>query len=103
MYEVSLLKTIDYGATGDDEILQNVRFIMSTVKGTSVLDRIFGLSHDSLDEPTEISKAIYTSELIEAIELNEPRVQVEEVRFEEDPLTGKLIPFVKVVKIDANS
>ncbi|WP_415818446.1 hypothetical protein [Mesobacillus thioparans] len=99
IYEVSIIQSIDYGATGVDAILQNVRFIMSTIKNSCVMDREFGLSQDVIDAPIPLAQSLLASEYIFAIESREPRVTVEQVEFEENPIEGILIPRVKVVVI----
>lgn len=96
MYEVSMLSEIDYGATGDLEIIQNVQYIMSTYKHSVVMDRSIGVNIDLVDEPIDNATSLWSAELIEIIEINEPRVRVEEVTFEADPHNGKLTPKVMV-------
>lgn len=90
-------KNIDYGATGNEEIIQNVRFILSTIVSSCVLDVNLGVSPDVVDSPIQLAQAKITSEIIEKIEAYEPRVTVESVTFSADPLNGRLIPRVKVV------
>ncbi|WP_052523775.1 GPW/gp25 family protein [Geobacillus kaustophilus] len=90
-------KAIDYGATGNEEIIQNVRFILSTIIGSCVLDINLGVSPDIADSPIQLAQAKITAEIIEKIEAYEPRVMVESVTFFADPLNGRLIPQVKVV------
>ncbi|MGZ0084589.1 GPW/gp25 family protein [Caldibacillus thermoamylovorans] len=93
-----IFKDIDYGATGNEEIIQNVRFILSTIIGSCVLDINFGVSPDVVDSPIQLTtQAKITAEIIEKIEAYEPRVMVESVTFSADPLNGQLIPQVKVV------
>lgn len=88
---------IDYGAAGNDEIIQNVRFILSTIAGTCVLDIPMGINPGAVDAPIQFAQAAITAEVIEKIERYEPRVSVESVEFSADPLDGRLIPRVKVV------
>lgn len=90
------LQEVDFGATGVKEILQNVSFILSTVVGSCPMDREFGWIPD-LDSPIHLAKATNVSRIIQAINENEPRAIVEEVRIEGDPLNGQLKPIVKVV------
>ncbi|MDP5277136.1 GPW/gp25 family protein [Chengkuizengella axinellae] len=88
--------SIDFGATGESEIIQNIQTILTTIKGTVPLDRGFGLDITSLDGPIQIVKAKLTHEIVNAIQEYEPRVNVESVQFHENRLEGKLIPIVKV-------
>lgn len=95
-YEVTSIQEIDFGATGVKEILQNVSFILSTVVYSCPMDRDFGWSPD-LDSPINLAKPTNASRIIQAIDENEPRASVEEIRFEGDPLNGEIKPIVKVV------
>jgi uncharacterized protein len=97
VYVVSLLDSIDYGATGVDTIIQNVRFILSTVWNSCVLNRSLGWVQDIKDGPIDFVKSQLAARIVEAIESKEPRAQVKEVLFDVDPLNGRLIPTVKVV------
>lgn len=89
-------KPIRLGLTGVDEIVQNVRIILSTAQGSVPLDRNFGMEITSMDEPITIAKARLTTAIMYAIAEYEPRAIVQEVQFEEDLQTGKLIPIVKI-------
>ena len=77
------------------EVLQNVKTICTTLKGTVPMDRELGINPVMIDEPVNIAKARITSELIEAIRKYEPRARVSEVGFDGD-MNGKIIPHVKV-------
>jgi uncharacterized protein len=95
--EISLLQHVDFGAEGTDEVFQNVRFIISTVMNSCVMDRGFGIDGDSVDAPFEYAKARLSQSCIEAVQKYEPRARIESIDFEEDPLNGRLIPKAKVV------
>ncbi|MER2126285.1 GPW/gp25 family protein [Solibacillus sp.] len=95
-YEVSPKENIDFGATGVDEVLQNVAFILSTPIMSCTLDRDFGWRM-GIDDPIQLRKARYTYEVTEAIQKFEPRAIVESIGFEEtDELNGKLRPKVRI-------
>jgi uncharacterized protein len=98
--EISLLQKVDFSAEGVDEILQNVRFILSTVVDSCVMHREFGIAADSVDAPFEYAKARLALSCIEAVRKYEPRAQIASIDFEEDPLNGRLIPKAKVVIVD---
>ena len=101
VYSVSLLDAVDFAPeTEKAEILQNVRTILSTRKGTVPLDRDFGLSWDYLDAPIQVSAMMLRAEIIQALAEYEPRVTVKSVDFTQDKtatMDGVLIPTVKVV------
>lgn len=95
-YEVTTTrKGIDFGATGVNEILQNVWMILSTVQYSCPLDRAFAWSPE-VDAPLPVAQARTTARLIAAIRQYEPRAEVVEVTYKADPMNGKLNPVVKV-------
>ena len=99
MYVVEPIKKINFGATGVEEILQNVAFLMGTTMMSCPLDRAFGWDN-GIDSPIHITKAKYINQLTEAILNFEPRVIVESIEFEGDYSKGKLVPKVKVILND---
>lgn len=89
---------ITIGATGVSEIIQNVRMILSTIRGTVYLDRDFGLNPDLIDTPQLQAAFKYREEIISQIERYEPRVNVLEIDFttdKNDLMDGTLLPVVK--------
>lgn len=91
---------INFGATGNAEIIQNVRMILSTPQYSVPLDREFGIDGTLIDKPLPIAKAKITAAIITAIQKYEPRVKIEKVIFEGIGDEGILKPKVKVVIID---
>ncbi len=101
-YDVtSNLNTIDFGATGVKEILQNVRMILATPAFSCPLDRGFAWNTDILDAPINVVQAKLAARIIDAIKKYEPRVEVTDVAFQTDGLNGILKPIVKVRVVDA--
>ena len=77
------------------EIIQNVKTICSTLKGTVPLDRSFGIPADIIDAPTPIAQARYTAEVLKAIKLYEPRAKVKRIQFQKvNP--EKLAPVITI-------
>lgn len=99
-YIVSMLDGVNFApATEVEEILQNVRTILSTRVGTVPLDRSLGVSWEMIDQPLPIAKMELIQAVIEAIDTYEPRARVESVDFEEsteDAMQGILRPRVIV-------
>lgn len=90
---------ITIGATGVNEIIQNVRMILSTIKGSLYLDRDFGLNPDLIDMPQMQAAFFYREEIINQIERYEPRVNVLEINFttdKNDLMNGTLLPVIKI-------
>ena len=97
---------VNLGATGYQEIIQNVKMIITTIKGSVPLDREFGVSATFLDAPTPAAQVRLRTEIIEAIRQYEPRVNVTKVLFvqsAEEHLQGRLIPKVEVEVINVNT
>jgi hypothetical protein len=84
-----------------DEVLQNVRVIISTIQGDVPLDRTLGLPGKFIDKPISVAKAILVTEVLEALERHEQRAEVVSVSIEIDnDIPGKLVPVVEVKVID---
>ena len=84
-YQVSLTQGIDFAPASEiAEILQNVRTILTTRRGSVPLERDFGLSWEHIDQPINVARALMKAEIIESVERFEPRAVVEAVTFDED-------------------
>ena len=81
-----------------EEIMRNVRTILSTPVGSCPLYRDFGIDVSPVDAPMDTAKNIISVEIMEAVERYEPRAQVTEVNFEPD-ISG-LLRAKAVVKIE---
>ena len=88
---------IDFGATGKNEIFQNIKYIVLTEYFSVPLDREFGMNYSMVDKPMRVAEAILAQEVAMKITLYEPRAQFREINYEEEWLSGKLSPSVKVV------
>lgn len=87
---------IDFApATEIEEILQNLRTIVSTTKWSVPLDRDFGLSADYADAPMAQAQAELAAEIITAVKTYEPRVTVETISFTAKD-DGTLSPRIEV-------
>lgn len=89
---------IDFApATEIDEIIQNVRTILTTYTFSVPLDRRFGINADFIDSPlNDEGIAKMQDDIFNAIREYEPRVIVKEVSITTDPTTGKANPFVDI-------
>ncbi|MBQ3170958.1 MAG: hypothetical protein IJB53_03450 [Mailhella sp.] len=88
------------GATGMEEIAQNVRMIVLTCTGSVPLDRAFAHGPAYIDAPSPFEVARLISRLTSAIEKYEPRVKVESIYLEDsstmDAMQGKIVPRIKI-------
>jgi len=97
---------VEYTVTGEstavnfapsvlDEIVQNLRTIITTVQGSVPLDRGFGVDYADLDVAIPVAQARLTARIVEAIREYEPRVEVTAVTYAADHQTGQLMPTVR--------
>ena len=93
---VGHMPSINFGPTSEvEEILQNVRCVIATVKGSVPLDRDLGLDPEHLDMPLEVARARFASELILGVAKYEPRAAVTNIDWEAT-INGTLAAKVKV-------
>ena len=59
------------------------------------MDRDFGLEVKALDEPVSQVKALYTSEIVQAVRKYEPRARIKRVDFD-GSIDGKVYPKILV-------
>lgn len=78
-----------------EEVIQNVRTIITTIKYSIPLDRGFGIDGDVVDLPINVAQAKLTNEIFRAIRRYEPRAVIESISFKGED-TGRLIPIVGV-------
>jgi len=86
-----------------EEILQNIAILLTTIRGSVVLDRNLGLDSAFIDSPAPQAMMKLRIFAIETIQEYEPRVQVQEVDFVPNPdaaLEGRLYPRVVVRILD---
>jgi phage baseplate assembly protein W len=86
------------GASGLDDIMQCIRYIVRTTVFSVPLDRSFASDGSYVDAPVPHAVAARMAALTEAIERKEPRVRVTSIRFAaraEDALDGRLYPVIR--------
>ena len=81
--------------TLQEEVMQNVKTLLTTMKFTVPLDRNLGIIANALDEPMPVAMAKLSSDIIDAINQYEPRCRVTQIFFDGD-IDGKLIPRVRI-------
>lgn len=80
-----------------EEVMQNVRTIVTTVKGSVPLYRDFGVNGDFVDKPVNLARNMIVKEVKEALEKYEPRAKFRGINWQGIPIDGVLYPTVKVV------
>ena len=98
MSELIPLQTeLRIGLTGPEEIIQNIRMIITTPRGSVPLDRDFGSVWSLVDQPEPRAVAAMTTEILEQVYRYEPRARVTFIGWEQtnpEASDGKLIPLV---------
>lgn len=95
------LKETNYNLnpTLEEEVKQNVINIVTRIQGNVVLNREKGISSEYIDNPSEEVKQLIVAYLIEEIEREEDRFEVEDVEFLEKNLGAtinvKIIGYIK--------
>jgi len=91
--------------TTAEEVAQNIRMILGTLKGSVLTDREFGISATLIDRPMPLAIAAMRAEIFDAIEKYEPRAKVTSIEFSQkaDTMAGQLIPIVKFEVINEQS
>ena len=85
------------GATGMEEILQNINIILRTSAWSLPMDRAFAGEVPYLDSPLPHAAAARMAELVDRVERHEPRVRVHRIYFRPDPeaaMDGRATPVV---------
>ena len=73
--------SLNWNASGDERIIQNVLNIIRTHRYEVAYDRTRGINPTVLDKPLETAVMLYTAEIYRVVELYEPRAAVGKVEF----------------------
>ena len=82
-----------------EEVLQNVRTLLATVKHSVPLDRELGIDASFLDRPAPDGMARLRVRIAQEIQRSEPRAAVKVIefkRYEDDALAGMFYPVAHV-------
>jgi len=98
----AMSSNLTFGATGVFAVMQNVRTILTTRKGTLPMDRDFGITLDFLDSPSLQLRARAEQECFMALRKYEPRAVLKQIRWEADIKSGRFWPdiLIQVVEND---
>jgi phage baseplate assembly protein W len=92
----SLPVNVIYGLTGVQEVMQNVRTVLTTRRGTVPLNRDFGISFEFLDSPINTTRAKAEQEIFLQLKKYEPRAILKQIIWDTDVVSGQISPSVKV-------
>ncbi len=92
-----LLENIDLApANTHQEVIQNIAVILDTVQKSCPMFRDCGLPGDLYGRPLNVVENIMVGYIYDQIEEFEPRAILGGIRFEEDALTGQMIPIIEL-------
>jgi Bacteriophage baseplate protein W len=97
---VDTAQILNLGATGLEEVLQNVLVICSSRVGDQVADRKFGTRWNFIDRPQNIAPIMILQEVLVAINQYEPRASFSGIRFFRDPSNLAAIVVEITIRID---
>jgi len=92
----SLPVGITFGLEGVSEVMQNVRTLLTTRRGTVPMDRDFGISFDFLDSPINKTRAMAEQEIFLQLKKYEPRAILKQIIWDGSVIEGQLFPKVRV-------
>ena len=76
-------------------VLQNIRLLVETRKGTIPMYREFGTEQAFVDKPPAVAETLAAADIREAIRTFEPRATLRDIRFDYNQ-TGKAIIILEV-------
>lgn len=84
-------------SSGAEEIIQNVKCLLMTAKGTVFFYREYGLDCELIDKPLPIAQQKFLREVVRMVKQFEPRCEVKRIRWaQSDAADGILKPIVEV-------
>ena len=89
-----------FPATELEEIAQNVKTIITTMKGEVFLDRSFGVVTEMLDAPVNVIQAKLTARIADAVNRFEPRAKVTDVFYSGNTQDGEVIVTVRIKVVE---
>ena len=100
-----MIDSIIYDFESDEleDIKRCVENLYSTRAGSQPMDREFGIDYDGIvGLPLNVAKNQMAIEIIDKTERYEPRVAVDDIEADADPVTGQLVIKVRLVKGDVD-
>jgi len=97
----SLPKNITFGLSGVPRVMQNVRTLLTTRRGTVPLDRDFGISQEFLDSPVNKTQAKAEQEIFLQMKKYVPMAILKQIKWDADVISGLIRPTV-IVEVKPN-
>lgn len=80
-YMIDTSADLNWQATGDERIIQNVLNLIRTFRYEVGYDRTRGINPAILDKPLQEQITLYTAEIYRVVDLYEPRATVNSVEY----------------------
>ena len=93
--EVNSKSTINFAPSEREEIMQNVRTIITTMKKSIPMFREFGMDK-ILDQPINIVQARITAQVADVIKRYEPRAKLISIDYNGIIIDGELNPIITI-------
>ena len=78
-------------------VMQNIRILLSTRRGSVPMYRDFGLPMKFIDKPENVAKTLIAAEIEDAIREFEPRAEIKNIVFAiDESAPGRLVPTLEV-------
>jgi phage baseplate assembly protein W len=90
------MRPINWAPSRVEEVIQNVRILLTTEPGTVPLSRALGTPQDLVDAPETVVGAGLQADVIRAVRTYEPRVKVKQVTLSADD-DGRLVADAEIV------
>lgn len=84
------------------EIRRNLEFLFATREGSCPGDRSFGLDWNALDKPLPVAENLISLSIYEKVEKYEPRVIVDDIKFDVDAINGIIEATISVISAEDN-
>jgi Gene 25-like lysozyme. len=88
--DTSRRNNLNWNATGNERIIQNVNNIINTWKYEVAFNREMGILSEVIDNPKDSAAALYISEIYRVVAEFEPRAKVKEVEFIDSDQNGNM-------------
>lgn len=93
----TLLKDIDLAPkNAHQEVIQNIAVILDLIQKSCPMFRDGGLPGNLMGRPLQVVENILISNIYDQIEELEPRAIIAAVTFEQNELTGAMIPIIEL-------
>ena len=91
-------RRLQWNLTGVEAVDQELKILLTTSRGSVVMDRDFGIDTRILSKPAQVARAMAQQDIVSTIRRYVPRARVRRVTFREQAheiLDGRIMPVVE--------